>query len=396
MITANTLLALAKLAQETSPQTPSWLTTPIPPPQNPDRIAQEAFHQLLTHQRPNGSVTGIGWWQLANAYTAIALWNLSSDHGSRAWYDLLSRAIRQCERRQRGLINAFNDDSCWWALLCVHMYSFSGEGWFLTQAEGVWRAIRDDGSVCRNGEVLFKGEDMEGGVFWKRRRSGNGCVNAISTGLYAELSVRLALVEMKRAREGEGEREMVGREYRPRKGMVLDHIDLNKDKRVDWTFTYNTAVALGTCALLFEATREEEYMILACHMARRSMNRPGWVEDNGVLTEKGAYGKGNHDPLKDNDSVGFKSVLIRQLGTLYDVLERTGCPNSEAQDVKDMIRKFVYINFQSQVERNTDGRGRYGPWWNGPFECPTSHSQMAVLDVFAAAQTVKLVGVSEP
>jgi predicted alpha-1,6-mannanase (GH76 family) len=171
--------------------------------------------------------------------------------------------------------------------------------------------------------------------------------------------------------------------------MVLDHLELNNEKAVDWVFTYNTGVALGTCALLYEATQEPEYMTLACHMAHRSMTRSGWVEDNGVLTEKEAYGRGTHDPFKPNDTVGFKAVLIRQLCTLYDVLVRTGCPEQKAQQCKSMIKKFIHINLQSQQERNTNGRNQYGPWWNGPFEFPTSHSQMAVLDVVAAAKLVE-------
>ncbi len=341
--------------------------------------------------------TGLPCLQCANGYTAIALHDLWSKTTTN--YSILDQAVRACEKRQPGLINVFNDDTCWWALLCMHMYSLQGDRWFLEIARGVWESIRNDGSLCSRGQVFFKGEDMEGGVYWKARRSGDQNINAISTGLYAELSARLALAYRKDDLGEDAVFHFVETarcclgwilrcRYRPRKGVVLDHINLKEERAVDWTFTYYTGVALGTCALLYKLTSQEEYLVLACHMAYRSMTRPGWVEDNGALTEKGAYGRGTHDPLKPNDAVGFKAVLMRQLCVLYDILVRTGNSSVRAQESMTMIRDFVSINFQSQLERNNDGQNQYGPWWNGPFEHPTSHSQMAVLDVLAAAELV--------
>lgn len=418
MLIANSISAAAKIAETEREQQlnslgPPWLEDEQARLQDLDRTTQQAIDTFLHYQRPNGSIHGIGWWQIANGYTAIVLSDLWS--GRTHNYDLLATAIRQCEKRQSGLINVFNDDTCWWALLCIHMYSLQGDDWFLGLAERIWQHIRDDGSVCARGQVSFKGSDMEGAVYWKARKSKNDHINAISTGLYAELSARLALLRMRKVKETQDQHDrcdlpdhpqhrsneikvhkytetarcclgwILRCRYRPRKGVVLDHLELGKERAVDWTFTYNTGVALGVCALLFEITRDDDYMTLACHMARQSMLRRGWVEENGVLTEKGAYGRGTHDPFKPNDAVGFKSVLMRQLATLYEVIKRTQCCSMQAQKVKDMIQNFISINYQSQQDRNTDGKSQYGPWWNGPYEFPTSHSQMAVLDVFAAA-----------
>ena len=147
-------------------------------------------------------------------------------------------------------------------------------------------------------------------------------------------------------------------------------------------------MALGASALLYEATHEPEYLTLACHMAHQAMRRGDWVEGNGVLTEHGSFGKGNHDPTKNDDAVGFKAVLIRHLGVLYEVILKTNAASPEARETAALIREFVNLNFRSQLERNTNGNGQYGPWWNGPFEIPTSHSQMAVMDVMAAVMIV--------
>ncbi|KAK3703463.1 hypothetical protein LTR37_014453 [Vermiconidia calcicola] len=395
----------AKVASEIDFEVFPWFESQCPP-NDPSAVTQQAIDIYMTYQGPKGGIRGIGWWQAANGYTAIALHDIWSNKTHN--YDNLAHAIRQCENRQRGLINPFNDDTCWWALLCVHMYSLKGDHWFLEKAEAIWRSMRETGSFCRRGQVWFRGGDMEGAVYWKKT-PGSDHINAISTALYAELSARLALIKMKERSDG-GHHHLLHRHhhsdhasaeacteaarcslswilrcrYRPHKGIVLDHLELKNEEAVDWTFTYNTGVALGTCALLYEATREDEYMTLACHMAHRSMTHKGWVEDNGVLTEKGSYGRGKSDPLKSNNSVGFKAVLIRQLCTLYDVIMRTSCPHPKAPEMKDIIKKFIEVNYASQIANNTDGKGQYGPWWNGPFEFPTSHSQMAALDVMAA------------
>lgn len=239
---------------------------------------------------------------------------------------------------------------------------------------------------------------MEGGVFWKSAPPDGDHINAISTGLFAELSVRLALIQLLTpfpSTSGPSADEYIDAarrslgwilrcRYIPKEALVLDHIELHSQKAVDWRFTYNTGVTLSVCALLYEATGQEEYMLLSCHMALRSMKRKLWVEEDGVLTEPMAYGRGRNDPLRNNDAVGFKAVLVRGLGALFDVIRRTGCTMPRAIKARAAVRAFINVNFRSQRVRNTDGDGVYGPWWNGPFEFPTGHSQLAVLDVMAA------------
>lgn len=394
------------IARDSHHPKPCWLSNSAKLPPGVSKTTQRCIDVYLLSQRPNGSMGGIGWWQCANGYTAMALHELWSDDSSTYHnYNVLDTAIRKSEAHQRGLINVFNDDTLWWALLCMHMYALKGDTWYFDIARGIWNHIMHSGSVCRKGQVMWRGHDMHGAVYWTTKPDEQQ-LNAISTALFAELSVRLALVLRKRQHTGaEGDlvntylaaaqtslHWILSYRYRPRDAVVLDHIKLRADKCVDWTFTYTTAVTLGVCALLHSAFDGEEpgYLDLACHMARKSMTRPGWVEHDGVLTEKGAYGRGTHDPWEDNDSVGFKAVLVRQLGVLFEVLVMgTRCSVPRAQETAEMVRRFVEVNFCSLVERDSNGhRGQYGPWWDGPFECPTSHSQMAVLDVMADVRLV--------
>ncbi|KAK4504858.1 hypothetical protein PRZ48_002821 [Zasmidium cellare] len=391
MLSRDEVRGLIKACSSPGQHPPPWASNPYVPPANLGEITQRSVDVYFMSKRPNGEMGGIGWWQSANGYTAIALHDLYAS--SKQNYEALSTALRDCEKGKSGFFNEFNDDTLWWGLCCLHVYEIGGDSWFLEKAKGVWRHVRDVGGVCRRGEAKFRGVDMEGAVYWKTDQDCEQ-INSISTGLFAELSVRLALVE----RRTSSKRSLLGsffwrkdasiHEYRADDAIVLDNILLKQQIAQDWTFTYTTGVAIGVCALLYEMTREDECLTLACTMATKAMTRSSWVEDNGVLTEHGAYGKGNHEPSQNSDAVGFKAVLMRHLATLYGVVRRTACVERQACEMADLIKTFVNVNLQSQLERNTNGNGQYGPWWNGPFEMPTSHSQMAVLDVMAAATLV--------
>lgn len=349
-----------------------------------------------------------GFRQTANGYTAMALHDIWS--GSRRNYNVLSHAIRECESHKPGLINEFNDDTLWWGLLCLHMFTIRHEQFFLEKAKEIWKHVEKQ-YVCRRGRVTFRDMDMEGACFWTSK-DGEEQINAITTGLFAELSVRLAMVEpqhtsshhhslsslFKRKEISGGEYVEAARcslgwilrcRYRYPEHLVLDNILLQKKEARDWTFTYTTGVTLGVSALLFQQTGEVENLQLACEMAQKAIQRDIWVESNGVLTERGTYGKENHRPDQNDDAIGFKAILVRHLAILYDVIRRAGSSATpQAQKTAEHIRQFIAINMRSQLDRNTNGNGQYGPWWNGPFEMPTSHSQMAVLDLMAAAVLV--------
>ncbi|KAK5136936.1 hypothetical protein LTR08_001443 [Meristemomyces frigidus] len=423
-----------QIAKEWEHRMPPWAGYQPQLPQNVPEITQRAIDIYMLSKQPDGGMGGIGWWQAACGYTGVALHDYWS--GTNRNYEQLAQTLKQCERSHPGLINEFNDDTLWWAMCCVDLYMIGGDQWFLEKAKGIYIHIHGKNSICGKGQIKFENQDMEGACFWTTKPD-EGQINSISSGLLAELSARLAIIDGGNANSsanagnnttsevkhphlsklqsvlgvgsGAGKQQSnhpgCSREdyiatarcslnwilrcrYRPREAVVLDAIRLKKGVAVDWTFSYTTGVVLGTCALLYEATHEEEFMTLACHIAHRAMRNPSWVEEGGVLTEHGSYGKGNHDPAKNDDSVGFKSVLMRHLGTLYEVIRRTRASSEDARRTAGLIKTFVNINFESQVKRNTNGNGQFGPWWGGPFECPTSHSQMAVMDVMAAVMLV--------
>lgn len=371
-------------------------------------ITQKCIEVFLASSQPNGEIGGIGYWQTANGYTAIAL----HDHysGGTRNVPLLSQRLATVSSHHADLINEFNDDTLWWGncLLDIHQLNQNPENIRAV----VKLQTHVSGSVVPRGAFRVRDMDMGGAVMWTTRK-GEDQVNSITTGLYAEVCARLAgLVQDSPKRrewlaEAEGSLDWVFRcRYREREALVLDTIKLDSKECVDWSFTYTTGQAISACVALFEALSmlhtetgqrdgkeyrasksAERYLHSACKMARKSMYREGWVEKDGVLTEHGAYGKGNHEPWKNDDAVGFKSVLVRGLAKLYRVLAVDG--GRGYTQLRGEIGQFIEKQFDALQEKNTNGNGQYGPWWDGPMEMPTSHSQMAVLDVMAAIYLVK-------
>lgn len=415
-------------AIEGNHQPPLWEHLDRPVPKDMPQATQRAIDMYMCSQRPNGEMGGIGWWQTANGYTAMALHDLWS-HRSMHNYPKLAHAVKSCESSRAGFINEFNDDTLWWGMLCMDLYALGGDAWFLEKAKGIWEYMRRRGCVIQKGQYQFREWDMEGALFWTTRKD-DWQVNSITTGLYVELSARLANVEKQQNGVGGGSSggakekhprlakmmDAVGMGvghgshggsyeeyieaarcslgwilrvmYKPKEGLVTDNILLKKGEKRDWTFSYLTGTAIAACAGLYEATGQMEYLKLAIHMAHKGLKNLGWVEKDGVLTECGQWRKGQNNPMENNDCIGFKSVFMRHMGTLWEVITRLNPPDEAAHREARWIKTFVNINFNTLQEKNTNGNGQYGPWWKGPFECPTSHSQMAMLDVMAAVRLV--------
>ncbi|THY93253.1 hypothetical protein D6C95_05920 [Aureobasidium pullulans] len=271
--------------------------------------------------------------------------------------------------------------------------------YYVDNAVKIWQHVRR--SMLSPGQAKVRDMDMAGAVMWTTRPNEDQ-VNAITTGLFSELSARLALLQKPGRETAEmldaAEKSFAWIErcrYRSNECIVLDTIKLKSQECVDWTFTYCTGQAIAAATAIFATLSfgqqgsqcnksPHEYLSLACDMARKAICRNGWVEKD-VLTEHGAYGKGNHEPWKNDDAVGFKSVLLRSLAKLLKVLRDT----NQEPDLQHQLTEFIKKQFDSSQKKNTNGNNQYGPWWAGPMEMPTSHSQMAALDIMAAIHLVQ-------
>lgn len=371
---------------------------------------QAAIDVFLASKQADGQIAGLGYWQVANGYTAIALHDSWSNTSGNA--GILHDLLIEVEANQTDCINDFNDDSSWWGIFLLEMYDLTRDPSHLSVAHNVWSHVRE--YVIQPGKYVINGTDMEGGVMWSNKNNETQ-VNTITTGLFAELSARLALVDANLADSHRQEILLnyaifglfwilrcryIGDQY-----LVLDHIDLETGARFDWTFTYNTGQAIAASVAIYDAMKQTQtqpanspgagtYLDLACNMARKAMTRSSWVDGDGTLAERGAWpgtGPDQKPPSQNDDAVGFKAVLLRSLAKLYRILAR----DRVYADVQVDLVRFIEWQFQSLQQRDTNGAGQYGPWWAGPMDLPTSHSQLAALDVMAAIHAVR-TNITEP
>lgn len=365
----------------------------------PLNITQPAINVFLSSKQDDGQIDGLVYWQVANGYTAIALHEAWSNTSSNT--DILEDLVSKVQNGQQDCINDYNDDSMWWAISLLELYEVTQNIQHLTVAGDIWNHVRN--SVIVPGEHAVNGVDMAGGVIWTNKTDETQ-VNAITTGLFSELSARLSpKFEDASARETLLEYAIISLDwiYRCRyiedDYLVLDHINLATNQTVDSTFTYNTGQAIAASIAIYDAIRAnssdqlstaQTFLDFAGMMALYSMNRTSWVDGDGTLTERDAYpGTGaNATPAwEDCDGLGFKAILLRNLAKLYRTLRRDGV-NTELQG---KIKSFVEHQFRSLQDRNTNGHDQYGPWWAGPMDLATSHSQLAALDVMAAIHGVQ-------
>ncbi|KAI1619892.1 glycoside hydrolase [Exophiala viscosa] len=368
----------------------------------PLNITQPAINVFLASKQDEiGQINGLTYWQVANGYTAVALHDTWSNTTSNA--DVLDTLISTVEANQADCINEMNDDSMWWSICLLEMYELTQNAQHLNVAEAIWNHVQQ--YVVSPGRYNINGLDMAGAVMWTNKTNETQ-VNAITAGLFSELSARLACqAEPGPTREALLEYAeytlgwILRCRYVPDENLVLDHIDLATGQTFDWSFTYNTGQAIGASIAIYNAMKSngtdqgqmQTYMNLASNMALNAMNRTTWIDGDGTLTERDAYPGTGADPTpasQDCDAIGFKAILLRNLAKLYMLLRNEGLNTG----LQGQIITFVQWQFHSLLTRNCNGQDQYGPWWAGPMDLPTSHSQLAALDVMAAIHAVGTQG----
>lgn len=363
-------------------------------------VTQAAIDVFFGSKRDDGQVEGLWYWQVANGYTAIALHDTWSNTTTNV--DILEELIVKVETNITDCINEMNDDTLWWSMCSLEMFNLTRGSNHLNTAEAIWEHVNH--YVIPHGKYFVDGLDMEGGVIWSNK-TDEVQVNTVTTGLYAELSARLANTQTDQNVRAALLSSAINSfswilrvMFDQDDYVVFDHVDLKTSQIYKWTFTYNTGQAMAAALAIYNAMRgapldiiqsqtANAYLDLACNIASRAMTRDGWVDQNGTLTEPGAYpgtGDNKKQAYENNDAIGFKAVLLRNLAKLYQSLLR----DDSHPDLQKQLAAFIEHQFQSLQDNDTNGKGQYGPWWDGPRDLATSHSQLAALDVMAAIYAV--------
>lgn len=297
-----------------------------------------------------------GWWNSANALTALTDHMLLSGDTRYAWVLGNTWSLKR-NALQGNFTNSFMDDTGWWALAWVRAYDLTGDRRYLNTARaGVDHMWRYHDDVCG------------GGLWWTDSRAyKNAITNELFIKASAELSVRLPDTRyLDRA-------EQVWKWF-DSSGMVNDDLLVNDGlsdcrNNADTTWTYNQGVVLGALVALHEASGDDAYLERARALADASVGADSLHQD-GILVEP-------CEPDACNlDQQSFKGIYVRNLGELNRAL--ADHPYSE----------YLAEQAASAYANDRSADSGYGLRWAGPAGIVTGATQQSAVDLLVASQPI--------
>jgi predicted alpha-1,6-mannanase (GH76 family) len=330
--------------------------TPQPQPAGNRARAAAAVRALQRWYDPStGLWQGTGWWNAANALTAvIGYTKLTGDDG---YASVIGTTFTAAQRRHPGFINSFYDDNGWWALAWVAAYDVTRDGRYLDAARAIFaRNTAGWDDTCR------------GGLWWNQARNYK---NAITT----ELFVTLAALLHQRTQASTGYRTWALRAWDwfaaagliGAAGLVNDGLNTSCQNNGGSPWTYNQGVILGGLGALFDITGDSGYLEQGEAIADAALSQlctPG-----GILAEPcEAAAEGCN-----GDQTQFKGIFVRYL---YDFWRRGR---------KQAYRTFILANADSLWQHDKNAADQFGLRWTGPFDRADASRQSSALDALNAA-----------
>jgi predicted alpha-1,6-mannanase (GH76 family) len=314
------------------------------------------------YSRRTGLWRTTGWWNSANALTAVIAYTRST--GDRSYQEVVEntftraqRGFVKVQRRKPGFINDFFDDNLWWALAWVAASDLTGDERYLAAARAIFaHSLSGWDDTCG------------GGLWWSEKRDYK---NAITNELFLTLAALLAA----RVPGKQEYRDWALREWEwlhgsgliGPSGLVNDGLTAACANNGGTTWTYNQGVILGGLAALYELTGDEAYLRQGeaiADTALRDLTGP-----RGILAEP-AEASAN---AGDRDMPQFKGIFVRYL---VDFSRHAGKPEYGA---------FLLANADSVLANDRNAAGQFGLRWAGPFDRADASRQTSAVELLVAA-----------
>lgn len=303
--------------------------------------------------RPAGLWQTTGWWNAANALTAVIRYTRHT--GDRSHAEVIATTFRAARRQHADFLNWLFDDSAWWALAWVAAYDLTGENRYLAAARTIF--AHNAGGWD---------ETCGGGVWWNQERTYK---NAITNELFFTLA---ALLHQRvpgdqdyrdwamRAWEWFHASGMIGPD-----GLVNDGLTAACANNGGTTWTYNQGVILGGLAALYEITGDRAYLHQGEITADATLRR--------LTTPAGILAEPCEDAGCDGDQTQFKGIFVRNL---HEFCRHGGKP---------AYRAFIMANADSVWGNARNAADQFGLRWAGPFDRADASRQSSAVEVLIAA-----------
>lgn len=249
----------------------SWARSTV----NAQRPIDAAATALMQFYDDQGLWKNTGWWNSANALTAII--DYTKYTGKNTYLYAIDTTFEKNRNKEDGYFrNFYIDDTLWWGLAWVRAYDATGNNKYLDMA----KIISD---YCYS----YKDNVCGGGLWWTRDK---GYKNAIPNGLFIKLAAALHNRIPGDSQYLEQAKE-VWTWFRASgmfnaNNLINDGLDSNCNNNGQVTWSYNQGAAIGGLVELFKATAQQSYINEARAIADAVLRSPQ-LNPNGVLFEYG-------------------------------------------------------------------------------------------------------------